>query len=136
MKRILHNGKITVSPTGTFVPKKFYGSPSTKIVLSEAPIKDGNKLYWNAFETNKRVSGHFDVVTEELGFSGRPIDLPKSFLLAVANRFSRIQVESFKSTSRIANENPLPLIFIGLDMFPAIISQRFPSKNVFHLEPL
>jgi hypothetical protein len=123
-----------VSPTGALAPKKFYASAYTKAVLSDDPIKKPDRLdspeYWNAFETKKGASnvGHFDIVKEsikELGFSGHPRDLPKSFLLSVANRFSRAQVEPFKSTATFGNKDSLPLFFIGAHMFPTAIWQRF-----------
>jgi hypothetical protein len=130
------SSRITVSPTGALAPKKFYASTSTKAVLSDKHIKKPDQLespeYWNAFDSKKGTSNantsHFDIVKEsikELGFSGHPNDLPRSFLLAIANRFSRVQVEPFKSPVTFGNIDSLPLFFIGAHMFPTTIWQQF-----------
>jgi hypothetical protein len=119
--------KISVIPTRALAPKKFYARSSTDAIAAEEYVEETNKLYWDAFNTRKDANGHFDMVSQtikEFGFSGCSIELPVSFLLAISNRFSLVQVEQFKYAARVANENPLPLFLFGLDMFASEIFRR------------
>lgn len=107
----------------------------------EEPDQLDTPDYWSAFDpknsTNK--TSHFDMLKQsmkELGFTGHLRDLPKSFLLAVANRLSRIQAESFKSSSARMGGDSIPLFFIGAQVFPSTIWQRFMEAHKAIVTPM
>jgi hypothetical protein len=83
----------------------------------------GNMTLLSTAALAPKVATHgFDAVKEfikQLGLTTHPKDLPRSFLLAVANKFTPLQVERFETTKQP------PLFLIGEHMFPTTIWQRF-----------
>ena len=72
-----------------------------------------------------------------MGFFGDPDKLPKSFRVAVKNRFTRQQVEDIYADLRLAFSHTRPFFFVGAYMFPSTVrlktrgtSLRSIAKNM------
>ena len=91
---------------------------------------------------NSRTKERYERLTyinkfRSMGFFGDPDKLPKSFRIAVNNRFTRRQIEDIYADLRLAFSHTRPFFFVGAYIFPSTVrlktrgtSLRSIAKNM------
>lgn len=113
LKRKLHISKGGILDTGlkpTEPDPKFYPVEPKDDSNSQS---NGHDAYQEGDSLRKTLA--------DMGFTTLPSALPKSFLRAAANRFTKEQVEQFTADLKLGYNNPLPYFVCGSFMFPATL---------------
>ncbi|KAF2270019.1 hypothetical protein CC78DRAFT_528533 [Lojkania enalia] len=88
-------------------PAQALGSAAVSITPSEYPPTDNPQSYTE--------------ILKEIGYSGPPSKLPRSFLIAINNRFAPEDLAKFKEDAELNFSHALPYFFSGSFIFPSCL---------------